>query len=211
MLLASFLLQGCTQNAYTGQSQASKTSIGAGIGAATGALAGVLLGDNPKERRTNALIGAGIGAVGGGGIGYYMDRQETALRDRLRNSGVSVTRNGDIITLNMPGNITFDTNQSSLKPQFFDTLNSVVLVLKEFNKTNIRIEGHTDNVGSEEHNNQLSRERANAVSQYFASQGVDYGRLNAIGYGETRPIASNDNESGRAANRRVEIQLTPMQ
>lgn len=210
LLACSLLLQGCTENAYTGNRQASKTAIGAGVGAGLGAVVGALTGDNAKERRKNALIGAGIGAVGGGGIGYYMDRQETALRDRLRNSGVSVTRNGDVITLNMPGNITFDTNQSGIKPQFYETLNSVAIVLKEFNKTNVLVTGHTDSVGSDEHNMRLSQDRASSVSQYLGSQGVNYGRLNAIGYGESRPIASNDNEGGRSANRRVEIQLTPI-
>ena len=134
----SLLLQGCTQNAYTGQSQASKTSIGAGIGAGVGVLAGVLSADNAKDRRKNALIGAGIGAAAGGGAGYFMDRQEAELRQTLQNTGVSVTRNGKNITLNMPGNITFDTNQSNIKPEFYGTLNSIAIVLKKFNQTNLR-------------------------------------------------------------------------
>jgi outer membrane protein OmpA-like peptidoglycan-associated protein len=210
LVLLSILLQGCTQNAYTGQSQASKTSIGAGAGVLTGALIGVLTSDNAKDRRKNALIGAGIGGLAGGGAGYFMDRQEAELRQTLQNTGVSVTRNGDNITLNMPGNITFDTNQSSIKPQFYATLNSVVIVLNKFNKTAIRVDGHTDNVGSDASNMKLSQDRASSVSQYLAGQGIGYNRLSSSGFGESRPIASNDNDGGRSANRRVEIQLSPM-
>lgn len=208
--LAMFSLQGCTQNAYTGQSQMSKTGIGAGLGALGGAAIGALTADNAKDRRKNALIGAGIGAVGGGGIGLYMDNQESKLRSRLANTGVSVTRQGDSIILNMPGNITFPTDQSSINGNFYETLNSVVLVLKEFDKTYVNIDGHTDSTGSAQHNQQLSSARANSVSQYFASQGIDYSRLNARGFGSSRPIADNSTENGRQQNRRVEVTLTPM-
>ena len=210
LLGISLFLQGCTQNAYTGQTQASKTSIGAGIGAAAGALAGVLSADNAKDRRKNALIGAGIGAAAGGGIGLYVDKQEAALRQTLRGTGVSVTRNGKNITLNMPGNITFDTNKSSISPQFYSTLNSVAIVLKKFNKTGVRVDGHTDSTGSDNYNLKLSQDRATSVSQYLAGQGVGYDRLSSQGFGESSPIASNTNDSGRAANRRVEIQLFPI-
>lgn len=210
LVLFSILLQGCTQNAFTGQSQASKTSIGAGTGVLAGALIGALTADNAKDRRKNALIGAGIGGVTGGGIGYYMDRQEAELRQTLANSGVSVTRNGNNITLNMPGNITFDTNQSAIKPQFYSTLNSVVIVLNKFNNTAVMVTGHTDSVGSDASNMKLSQDRASSVSQYLAGQGIGYNRLSSTGFGESQPIASNDNEGGRSANRRVEIQLSPL-
>jgi len=210
LLLLPLILQGCTQNAYTGQTQASKTSIGAGVGAVTGVLAGVLSADNARDRRKNALIGAGIGAVAGGGVGYYMDRQETALRQRLQNTGISVTRNGNNITLNMPGGVTFDTNKSEIRPQFYQTLNSVALVLKKFNKTAVRVEGHTDSTGSDSHNLKLSQDRAVNVSQYLSGQGIGYNRLTSYGFGESRPVADNNNETGRSLNRRVEIQLEPL-
>ncbi|PIR39672.1 MAG: cell envelope biogenesis protein OmpA [Alphaproteobacteria bacterium CG11_big_fil_rev_8_21_14_0_20_39_49] len=206
----SLLLQGCTQNAYTGQSQASKTSIGAGIGAGVGVLAGVLSADNAKDRRKNALIGAGIGAAAGGGAGYFMDRQEAELRQTLQNTGVSVTRNGKNITLNMPGNITFDTNQSNIKPEFYGTLNSIAIVLKKFNQTGVRVDGHTDSTGSDSHNLKLSQDRASSVAQYLASQGIGYNRLSSQGFGESSPIAANNTDAGRSANRRVEIQLFPL-
>ena len=210
LISMSLFLQGCTQNAYTGQTQASKTSIGAGIGAAAGALAGVLTSDNAKDRRKNALIGAGIGAAAGGGIGLYMDKQEAELRNSLRGTGVSVTRNGKNITLNMPGNITFESDKSSINPQFYSTLNSVAVVLNKFNKTGVRVDGHTDSTGSDNYNLKLSQERAGAVSQYLAGQGVGYNRLSSQGFGESSPIANNSTDGGRAANRRVEIQLFPM-
>ena len=210
LISMSLFLQGCTQNAYTGQTQASKTSIGAGIGAAAGALAGVLTSDNAKDRRKNSLIGAGIGAAAGGGIGLYMDKQEAELRNSLRGTGVSVTRNGKNITLNMPGNITFESDKSSINPQFYSTLNSVAVVLNKFNKTGVRVDGHTDSTGSDNYNLKLSQERAGAVSQYLAGQGVGYNRLSSQGFGESSPIANNSTDGGRAANRRVEIQLFPM-
>ena len=102
--------------------------------------------------RKSMLIGAGIGALAGGGVGVYMDNQEAKLRERLRGSGVSVTRRGDNIILNMPSNITFDTDRADVKPQFFDVLNSVAIVLREFDQTLVDVTGHTDSTGSAAHN-----------------------------------------------------------
>ena len=142
--VAALLLSACTSNPYTGESQVSKGLLGAGTGAAVGAAAGALLGATTSVKtRKAALIGAGIGALAGGGIGLYMDNQEAKLRERLRESGVSVTRVGDNIVLNMPSNITFDTDQADLKPQFYDTLNSVALVFQEYDQTLIDVVGHT--------------------------------------------------------------------
>jgi outer membrane protein OmpA-like peptidoglycan-associated protein len=211
IIVSLFSLQACmTQDAYTGQNKVNNTTKGAGLGALGGALVGVLTADNAKDRRKNALIGAGIGAVGGGGVGYYMDRQETQLRNRLRSTGVSVTRQGNNIILNMPGNITFGSGKSDIKPGFYGVLNSVSVVLKEFNQTGVNIAGHTDSTGSDSLNQKLSNDRANSVLQYLAGQGVAYGRLRAYGYGESQPIASNNTDAGRAQNRRVEITLSPM-
>jgi outer membrane protein OmpA-like peptidoglycan-associated protein len=156
----AFVLSACTTNPYTGESQVSKGLLGAGTGAAIGGAAGALLGATTSlKTRKTALIGAGIGALAGGGVGLYMDNQEAKLRERLQNSGVSVTRVGDNIVLNMPSNVTFDTDQSDVKPAFYDTLNSVAIVLQEFNQTLVDVVGHTDNVGSADYNLDLSRER----------------------------------------------------
>jgi len=219
MLTVGGLATSCmTYDPYTEEEKVSNatwgTAIGAAGGAAAGAAIGAISGDNKKERRKRALIGAGAGAVtgglAGGAVGYYMDRQEAQLRQRLRGSGVSVTRVGDEIILNMPGNVTFQTDRDEIRPQFFDTLSSVGLVVQEFDQTLAVVAGHTDSTGSDEHNARLSVRRAETVAEYLASQGIDRQRLLPEGYGESRPIADNASEQGRQQNRRVEITLSPL-
>ena len=208
---AAFLITACSTDPYTGEQKASNTAIGAGTGALLGGAAGALLGATTKlKTRKTALIGAGLGALAGGGIGVYMDNQESKLRERLQGSGVSVTRQGDNIILNMPSNITFASDQSDIKPNFYEVLNSVALVLKEFNQTLVDVNGHTDSDGSDQYNEELSSRRANAVAQYLVSQQLDSQRFSVQGMGESQPIASNASASGKAQNRRVEIQIVPL-
>jgi outer membrane protein OmpA-like peptidoglycan-associated protein len=195
-----------TTDPYTGEQEVNKTTKGAGIGALAGVLTAVIAGGDRKK----LLIGAGIGALAGGAVGNYMDRQEDKLRMQLQASGVSVTRSGDNIILNMPGNVTFATGSSNISADFYDVLNSVVLVLNEFEKTYIDITGHTDNTGSAQLNQSLSEARANSVSRYFTSQGVLSQRIVTRGMSFNQPMASNDTPEGRALNRRVEILLTPI-
>lgn len=209
-VLVCFAATACTVNPYTGEKQAGKAGKGAGIGAAAGALAGALMGGDGRNRRKNALIGAGIGALAGGGVGYYMDVQEAKLRQKLQGSGVSVTRNGDDIVLNLPGNITFPSNGSDLNAQFFPTLDSVALVLKEYNKTVVDVAGHTDSTGQAAKNQSLSERRANTVGDYLVTRGIPSDRVTREGYGPSHPIASNATPEGRAQNRRVEIVLSPV-
>ncbi len=202
---------GCTTlDAYTREEKTSKATKGALIGAAAGAVVGLISGDDAVERRQRALIGAGVGALAGGSIGLYMDKQEAKLRAELEGTGVSVTRIGDNITLNMPGNITFATNSSDLSPAFFDVLNSVGKVLAEYNKTVVEVAGHTDSTGTEEYNQSLSERRATSVSTYLQGQGVMAQRLITVGMGELRPVADNGTPEGRQANRRVEITMVPV-
>ena len=139
-----------------------------------------------------------------------MDQQEAELRAQLASTGVSVTRVGNNIILNMPSNITFATDQDTVIPAFYSTLNSVALVLRKYNQTLINVYGHTDSTGSDQYNQALSQRRANAVSSYLATQGVSQQRMIAQGFGESRPIADNSSEAGRAQNRRVEIQIVPL-
>jgi outer membrane protein OmpA-like peptidoglycan-associated protein len=198
---------GCTTtNPYTGEQEVNKTSKGAGIGALTGLATAILVGGDRKK----LLAGAGIGALVGGGVGYYMDRQEDKLRARLQRTGVSVTRNGDNIILNMPGNVTFATNSSDISADFYDVLDSVALVLNEYEKTYIDIIGYTDSTGDAAYNQKLSEARASSVSRYLQSQQVLPQRIVTRGMGESNPVASNDTPQGRALNRRVEIVLTPI-
>jgi outer membrane protein OmpA-like peptidoglycan-associated protein len=211
VMTAAFTVTACqTTDAYTGEKKVNKTTKGAGIGALAGAVLGAATGDNSKERRKRALIGAGVGALTGAGVGAYMDRQESKLRAQLEGSGVSVTRNGNDLILNMPGNITFKSASADLNSNFFRVLDSVGLVLKEFDKTLIDVEGHTDSDGTDSYNQQLSLERANSVGTYLQSHGVNGQRIVAFGAGEARPIASNDNAAGKQQNRRVELKLQPI-
>jgi outer membrane protein OmpA-like peptidoglycan-associated protein len=204
-------LAGCqTVNPYTQEKQTSKAAKGAAIGAVAGAVAGMITGDDSKERRKRALIGAGVGAIAGGGVGYYMDVQEAKLRQKLQGTGVSVTRVGDNITLNMPGNITFATDSSDLNGNFFSVLDSVSLVLKEYEKTLVEVAGHTDNTGSDQHNQSLSERRARTVAQYLTSKGVLDQRVITVGAGEKYPVANNESAEGRQLNRRVELTLAPI-
>lgn len=209
-LCALFTSACTTVNPYTNQQQTSKVVIGSGTGALAGAVIGLISGDNSRERRKRALRGAGIGAIAGGSIGYYMDVQEAKLRQQLSGTGVSVTRDGDNIILNMPSNITFGVNSYSINGQFFNVLNSVNLVLKEYDKTLVEIMGHTDSTGDRNYNQTLSERRARSVAQYFESRQLNPVRVATYGHGEDYPIASNDNEAGRSLNRRVEIVLVPI-
>lgn len=209
--LSTLTLSGCmTYDPYTGEKETSKATMGSVIGAIGGAAVGAAT-SSKSDRGKGALIGAASGAAVGGGIGYYMDRQEAELRRKLEGSGVRVVRNGDEIELVMPGNITFDVNQSTIQPSFQNTLESVALVLKEFDKTIIQIEGHTDSTGSRDYNQLLSERRAGSVRDFLLNQGIQAGRTRAVGYGPRYPVASNDTESGREQNRRVELTLVPMQ
>lgn len=211
LTVMTVFVSGCkTLDAYTREEKTSGATKGALIGAAAGAVVGLITGDDAVDRRQRALIGAGIGALAGGSIGYYQDKQEAELRAELEGTGVSVTRVGDNITLNMPGNVTFATDSSDLSPAFFNVLNSVGKVLAEFESTVVEVAGHTDSTGSDAYNQGLSERRAASVAAYLRSQGVIDGRLITVGVGESRPVADNGTASGRQANRRVEITLVPV-
>lgn len=202
------MLSACTTtNPYTGEQQVSKTAGGAAIGALAGAGLGLLAGGDDRK---NALIGAGIGALAGGGIGVFMDQQEAELREQLQGTGVSVTRVGNQIVLNMPSNITFASDQDAIQAGFYPTLNSVALVLNKYNQSLVDIYGHTDSTGDDNYNLELSQRRAQSVATYLGSQRVDNRRFLVTGVGEARPIAGNSNNAGRAQNRRVEIQISPL-
>lgn len=209
--VATVGLGGCmTYDPYTGEEKTSSATKGSIIGAIGGAAVGAAT-SSKSDRGKGALIGAAGGAAIGGGIGYYMDKQEAELRRQLEGTGVRVVRNGDEIELVMPGNITFDLNESSIKSSFSGTLESVALVLREYDKTIIQIEGHTDSSGSDSYNQLLSERRASSVRDFLMNQGIEPKRTRAVGYGERYPVASNDTASGREQNRRVELTLVPMQ
>jgi len=198
----------CTTDPVTGQRKVSKAAIGGGVGLAAGYLLGDVLGG--RHDRTEKIVGAGIGALAGAGVGAYMDAQERKLRQQTAGTGVEVIRDGDELTLRMPSGITFATKQAAVQPQFQPTLNDVASVLAEYPKTYIDVMGHTDADGSEVYNHALSERRAAAVANYLSVRGVQSARLATKGFGEMKPIASNETVEGKAANRRVEIKLVPV-
>ena len=210
-IAAALTLAACTTtDPYTGETRPNYTGRGVLIGAAAGAALGYLTNTSDSEEgRTNALIGAGVGALAGGAVGNYMDRQERQMREALRDSGVGVRREGNDLRLIMPGDVTFDTNSTEIKPQFYAVLNDVADVLEQYPATYVDVVGHADSTGDAAYNQRLSEQRAQAVAGYLIAQNVMRDRFYVGGMGETSPIASNDTPQGRAQNRRVEIIIRP--
>jgi len=210
-LAALVFVAGCaTTDPVTGERRSNNTATGALIGAGLGAALGYLTNTSDSEEgRTNALIGAGIGALAGGAIGNYMDRQEEAFKTRVRDSGVSVRREGNNIRLIMPGDVTFATNSSEITPRFYNVLNDVGEVLNTFPATYVDVTGHADSTGDAGYNQALSERRASSVAGYLVAQGVLRDRFYVGGMGERAPITTNDTAQGRAMNRRVEILVRP--
>lgn len=202
LLTAGLLLVGCAGT----ETGLSKTQTGALIGGLAGAAAGAATGNHSAKR---VLIGGALGAAAGGGIGYYMDKQQEELNKELKGSGVEVQRQGDTINLNMPGGITFDTAKTNIKPNFTPVLDDIANVMVKYPETKIEVQGHTDNVGNDASNLSLSQLRAQSVTSYLNTRGVDSNRIKSVGYGESMPIASNDTPAGRESNRRVEIKIIP--
>lgn len=211
-LLATVTLGGCAT--YTGQTNdpndPNRTRNNALIGAGIGAVAGLLSGGDATERRQRAMVGAGVGGLAGGAVGAYQDRQEAELRRQTAGTGVEVSRDGDVIKLNLPDGVTFDFGKANLKSQFYPALDNVASTLAEYNQTIVEVSGHTDSIGSDAANQTLSVQRANAVGNYLIGRGLVRERFEIVGFGESRPVASNDTDSGRALNRRVEIRVVPV-
>lgn len=206
-------LSGCmTYDPYTEEKKVSSATKGAAIGAGVAAVASAIMNRDAdsRDRNQRVLAAAAAGGAIGGGVGYYMDRQEAKLRAQLRNSGVRVIRDGDQIVLVMPSNITFATDSAAVNPDFQDVLQSVALVLAEYEKTLVEIGGHTDSTGSDAYNQGLSERRANSVANTLVANQVAQNRLLIQGFGESRPIDDNSTPEGRQVNRRVEILLVPI-
>ncbi len=196
------IMTSCTTiNPYTGEQQTSRSVK---YGAISSVVCGLIGAGESGQRARNAA--AGCGAIGAG-VGAYMDVQEAELREELEGTGVQVQRNGDRLDLIMPGNVTFNTNQYTIRPEFNSVLDSVATVLYKYKDTRLEVNGHTDSTGAPDYNYDLSNRRANSVGNYLAARGVDQGRIITQGLGPDEPIASNGTDSGRAQNRRVELQI----
>lgn len=206
-VLLALALAGCETNPYQGEHKKAATgaTVGAGAGAVVG---GVAAGSG--DRTKGAVLGAVIGAAIGGVVGHQMDKQEAAIRKDMEGTGVEVQREGDTLRLQAPSNITFDTNRAEVKAEFKPILDQLANSINQYPDTVIRVEGHTDSVGSAAYNQTLSENRANSVRSYLVQRGVAASRIEAVGYGLTRPIADNATEAGRAQNRRVEILIVPL-
>lgn len=202
LITVSALFMGCA-DMNTGLSNAQ---TGALLGGVAGAIAGKATSNHSTKR---TLIGGAVGALAGYGVGTYMDKQQADLNQELKGSGIKVERQGDNINLNMPGNITFDTGKANIKSNFSPVLSDIANVMIKYPETNIEVQGHTDNVGSDTDNLKLSQQRAQSVSSALGSLGVDSNRIKSVGYGESAPAASNDTPAGRETNRRVEIKIIP--
>ncbi len=205
VIATSVALSGCTIDPYTGEKKTSNTAKVGGISAAVCAAIG------SRKDREHALKYAALCGIAGAGVGYYMDTQEAKLRQELEGTGVRVQRNGDQIKLVMPGNITFSSGKADIQDSFYPVLGSVAKVIGEYKDTSLAISGHTDSTGSDELNRELSQRRAQSVLNYLKSQGVSGARLSARGYGSSMPVADNNTDAGRSANRRVELDLVPKQ
>lgn len=205
-LRATATLISCTTiNPYTGQQQ---TSRAVQYGAAGAVVCGLIGAAESGQRARNAALGCG--AIGAG-VGAYMDAQEREMREQLAGTGVQVVREGDRLELGMPGNVTFPTNEYTIRESFYPVLDSVSEILFKYTDTRIRVVGHTDSTGSLDYNYGLSDRRARSVGNYLAGRGVDQNRIITEGVGPDQPIASNDSDTGRAQNRRVELEIVAVE
>ena len=206
-LLCCFIFAGCAGP----QTKTQKGAVyGAAGGAVAGAVAGQVIGRDTKGTLIGAAIGAAVGGVGGAAVGRMMDNQEKDMRDALATSeAATVSREGNLLEVTFKGDVTFDTNSDVVRPGLYSEINRVAGVLKQYPDTFIRVEGHTDSVGSDEYNMGLSQRRANSVKTLLIQQGIANNRIEVIGFGEAMPIATNDTEAGRQMNRRVEIKIAP--
>jgi len=183
----------------------SKKEKGAVAGAGAGAVVGGLIGKATGNTAVGAILGAAIGGVAGAYIGDYMDKQAAEIEKDIE--GAKVERVGEGIKITFDSGILFDVDKASLKPLIEAELVDLAVILNKYDDTNILLEGHTDSTGSEEHNLDLSRERAQSVSNFLAIQQVSPTRFTIMGYGEVQPIAENATAEGRSLNRRVEIAI----
>lgn len=202
------VLAGCVPQNKTQQG----AMIGSGGGAVVGAILGQAIGHNTTSTLVGGALGAAVGGLGGAGVGNMMDKQEQQMNQALANSeAASVRREGNLLAITLKGDVSFDTNSATVRQGLYSEIDRITSVLTQYPQTVIRVEGHTDSVGSEAYNLDLSNKRAMAVKNLLAQRGIADARIEAVGYGETMPVATNETEAGRQKNRRVEIKVAPSQ
>lgn len=184
---------------------------GGGLRARMGNLVGIGGNAAPsRPERNAALVAAGVKPLAAGEVAAAMDRNEADLKSKVADKGITVTRVGNQIILTMSADVAFDSRRDRLKRSFIPALNALADDLKANSQTLIDVYGHTDDSGEEARNFELSQGRALAIANHLAGQGVSDKRFAVTGFGESRPAGPNDSADGRAKNRRIEIQLTPL-
>ena len=214
--MKKIILVGIVVLSLMGCATATKKEKGAAIGAGTGAAVGAIIGQAMGHDTASTLIGAGVGAVVGGvagaAIGDYMDKQEAEMRQALADvETASIQRDQEILMITFKSDVFYDVNSAVLKAGAYDEINRVATVLNRYPQTRVLVEGHTDSTGGEAYNQALSERRADSVRVALVSAGVSNARIDAIGFGESKPVATNDNPAGRQLNRRVRIVITPVE
>ena len=186
-------------------------------GVAIGAVSGAVIGATAysKNRSKGAIVGAIGGGIAGGAVGAYMDNQKRDLEKNLAKeiqAGQAKVEKmpNDVVRVTMTSQTAFDTDSTAIKPSFHSTLDKLSDVMTRYNKTTLTVVGHTDNVGTDKYNQDLSQRRAYSVAQYFESKRINPVRLATAGMGEAEPVANNSSEAGRQLNRRVEIYVEPV-
>jgi outer membrane protein OmpA-like peptidoglycan-associated protein len=202
LALVAALAAGCATE------QGTHTAVGTGTGAVVGAGVGNLIGRDKKS----TAIGTAVGAAVGAGVGYNWTAIRNKLSGQTAGTGTQITEQPDgSLKVNIPSQVTFDTDSATIKPSFRSVLDGVAQTISQEPSVNAQVVGHTDSIGNPEHNMTLSQRRAQSVEAYLADRGIARARLSADGRGETQPVASNATEDGRTQNRRVEIYLKSVQ
>lgn len=198
---AALLAQGCSSG-----KKMSNQDKGVLIGAGSGAVVGGAIGRAAGNTGLGAIIGATVGGVTGGIIGNRMDKQAEEIKREV--PGAKVERVGEGIVVEFSEAVLFGYDQSSLNASSYRSLDNLVQVLDRYRDTDIEIDGHTDDRGTDAYNQTLSEKRARSVADYLLAKNIPNSRITTRGYGERYPKYSNSTESGRAGNRRVEFQIT---
>lgn len=214
LLTTTLVISGCASDgSSTGSRGMTNMETGALIGVVGGAVIGAAA--YKKDRTKGAIVGAVGGGLAGGAVGAYMDTQkrdlEKNLANEIKNGQAKIDKlPNDVVRVTMTSSTAFDTNATEIKPGFHGAMDKIADVVVRYGKTTLTIVGHTDNVGSDQQNQQLSERRAASVAHYLEGKNVNGMRLALQGKGESAPIASNTTEAGRQANRRVEIYVEPV-
>ena len=203
--LVIFVLIAALLTGAIGCASMSRTKKGTVIGAGAGAALGAIIGKQSGHTALGAILGAAVGGAAGAYIGNYMDKQAEEMQRDIE--GAKIERVGEGIKITFDSGILFDVDKATLQPVAKTNLDKMAVILNKYPDTNILIEGHTDATGTDEHNLDLSRNRAQSVSNHLAGLGVNPARFTAMGYGESQPIATNDSDAGRQQNRRVELAI----